>query len=114
MSQHACSERELQGERAEARALWMSGSATLSIVGDPPHTDPATEPPLAWLDFRALGMSVPELSRWLYTSARVALRPSHWVGREGPGFARMNVAARPDVIADAADRIRRAVDTLNA
>ena len=64
---------------------------------------------LAWLDFRRLGMDVPELAEWLASSARLALSPGHWFGREGAGFARMTVAALPEQIQEAIDRLTRAV-----
>jgi cystathionine beta-lyase len=60
---------------------------------------------LAWLDFRELGMDVPELARWLPTQAHLALSPGHWFGREGAGFARMTIAAQSSVIADAIERL---------
>ncbi|MEN8040238.1 MAG: aminotransferase class I/II-fold pyridoxal phosphate-dependent enzyme [Actinomycetota bacterium] len=63
---------------------------------------------LAWLDFRDLGMDVPELSRWLPNEAGLALSPGHWFGREGAGFARMTVAAPSDVITEAARRLTAA------
>lgn len=64
---------------------------------------------LAWLDFRALGLGVPELANWLATSARLALSPGHWFGREGAGFARMTLAAPTEQISDALERLHRAV-----
>lgn len=64
---------------------------------------------LAWLDFRQLGMDVPELTRWLPDKAGLALSPGHWFGREGAGFARMTVAAKPEVISEAIDRLADAV-----
>ena len=64
---------------------------------------------LAWLDFRALGMDVPELAAWLAGSARLALSPGHWFGREGAGFARMSIAAPSDRITEAIERLTRAV-----
>ncbi len=60
---------------------------------------------LAWLDFRALGMDVPELAKWLPSEAGLALSPGHWFGREGAGFARMTVAVEPEIIDDAIDRL---------
>jgi cystathionine beta-lyase len=60
---------------------------------------------LAWLDFRELGMDVPQLAEWLSAEARLALSPGHWFGREGAGFARMTIAAPTEVIADAIDRL---------
>lgn len=52
---------------------------------------------LAWLDFRRLGLDVPELARWLAASG-LALSPGHWFGREGAGFARMSIAAEAEAI----------------
>ncbi len=64
---------------------------------------------LAWLDFRALGLDVPELADWLARSARLALSPGHWFGREGAGFARMTVAAPTRYIEDAIARLHAAL-----
>jgi len=69
---------------------------------------------LAWLDFRALGMSVRELAEWLPAEAGLALSPGHWFGREGAGFARMTIAVEPAVIEDAAKRLVRARADLGA
>lgn len=55
---------------------------------------------LAWLDFRKLGLDVPELARWLAASG-LALSPGHWFGREGAGFARMSIAVDPTTIDEA-------------
>jgi cystathionine beta-lyase len=67
---------------------------------------------LAWLDLRALDMDVPELARWLASSAHLALSPGHWFGREGAGFARMTIAAPSAVIEEAIERLNRAVGAL--
>jgi cysteine-S-conjugate beta-lyase len=64
---------------------------------------------LAWLDLRQLGMDVPELASWLAGSARLALSPGHWFGREGAGFARMTIAASTERMLDAIDRLTSAV-----
>ena len=64
---------------------------------------------LAWLDFSELGMDVPELARWLAESARLALSPGHWFGREGAGFARMTIATPTDQIEEAIARLHHAV-----
>ena len=63
---------------------------------------------LAWLDLRALGLDVPEIPRWLASSAGLALSPGHWFGREGAGFARMTVASPTDTIERAAEQLRSA------
>jgi cystathionine beta-lyase len=65
---------------------------------------------LAWLDFRQLGMVVPELSSWLVEEAHLALSPGHWFGREGAGFARMTIAVTEDVLDEAIARIALAVE----
>jgi cystathionine beta-lyase len=64
---------------------------------------------LAWLDLRALEMGVPDLAEWLTSSARLALSPGHWFGREGAGFARMTIAAPTARIEEAIARLARAV-----
>jgi len=64
---------------------------------------------LAWIDFRGLGMDVPELSQWLPQQAHLALSPGHWFGREGAGFARMSIAVESPVIDEAIQRITTAV-----
>ena len=64
---------------------------------------------LAWLDFRKLGLDVPELATWLAADAHLALSPGHWFGREGAGFARMTVAAPTPRIDEAIARLTRAV-----
>lgn len=63
---------------------------------------------LAWVDFRKLGLDVPELAEWLVSKARLALSPGHWFGREGAGFARLTVATQPSVIEEAVERINAA------
>lgn len=65
---------------------------------------------LAWLDFRQLGMDVPELAAWLAREAGLALSPGHWFGREGAGFARMTIAVPTGWIEEAVARLHRAVD----
>jgi cystathionine beta-lyase len=64
---------------------------------------------LAWIDFRGLRMTVPDLSRWLPQQAHLALSPGHWFGREGAGFARMSIAVESHVIDEAIQRISTAV-----
>ena len=64
---------------------------------------------LAWIDFRGLGLDVPELTKWLPEKARLALSPGHWFGREGAGFARMSIAVESPVIDEAIERITVAI-----
>lgn len=65
---------------------------------------------LAWLDFRPLGLDVPELAEWL-TAAGLALSPGHWFGREGAGFARMTIAVPQATIRTALGRLASAIDS---
>ena len=64
---------------------------------------------LAWIDFRSLGLDVPELAKWL-AKAGLALSPGHWFGREGAGFARMTIAVPENTIAEAIDLLDGATD----
>ena len=64
---------------------------------------------LAWLDFRALDIDVPELADWLSAEAGLALSPGHWFGREGAGFARMTVAVPTATVETALERLGAAV-----
>jgi cystathionine beta-lyase len=64
---------------------------------------------LAWLDLRQLGLEVPALAEWLASSARLALSPGHWFGRQGAGFARMTVAVPTSQIEEAIDRLTAAL-----
>lgn len=51
-----------------------------------------------WLDFRDYGLDVTELRRVLAGDAGVGLNPGYGYGREGAGFARMNIACPRSVI----------------
>ena len=64
---------------------------------------------LAWLDFRGLGLDVPDLGRWL-VDAGLAVSPGHWFGREGAGFARMTIAVDRPILIEAVERLTHAVD----
>jgi cystathionine beta-lyase len=63
---------------------------------------------LAWLDFSALGWG-DDPSKRILDDARVALVRGLDFGRQGAGFARLNVACSPDVLTDAIERIARIV-----
>lgn len=76
---------------------------------DPVRIIPPQGTYLAWIDFRGLGMDVPELTQWLPQQAHLALSPGHWFGREGAGFARMSIAVESSVIEEAIQRITTAI-----
>jgi cystathionine beta-lyase len=62
---------------------------------------------LAWLDFRALGWGEDPSIRSL-EKGRVALSSGPMFGAQGAGFARLNFACSPEVLAEAVDRLARA------
>ena len=62
---------------------------------------------LAWLDLSALGWGDDPAARVL-ADARVALTSGPDFGRQGAGFARLNLACSPEVLTEAVDRIARA------
>ncbi|MBB6033874.1 cystathionine beta-lyase [Phytomonospora endophytica] len=63
---------------------------------------------LAWLDFRALGLG-DDPAEVLREKGRVALVPGLDFGAEGAGFARLNLATSPAILAEGVDRIVKAV-----
>jgi cystathionine beta-lyase len=65
---------------------------------------------LVWLDLRELGLDAKELQRFLAQEARLALNPGHWFGREGAGFARMNIASPKSTLLEAMSRLAKAVN----
>jgi cystathionine beta-lyase len=64
---------------------------------------------LAWIDFRALGMDDAELARFLTRDAKVWLDEGTKFGNGGSGFMRMNFACPRAYIAEALDRIEKAI-----
>ncbi len=67
---------------------------------------------LAWLDFRALGLDAKQLEHFLSSEARIAVNPGHWFGREGAGFARVNIACPRSVLQAALKQLDMAVKNL--
>lgn len=67
---------------------------------------------LLWLDFRELGLEIKQLEAFLIHEARMALNPGHWFGREGAGFARINIACSRSILRAALDQLERAVDKM--
>ena len=61
---------------------------------------------LAWLDMRALGWGEDPAATAL-REARVALSSGPGFGKQGNGFARMNLGCHPDLIVEAVDRLAR-------
>jgi cystathionine beta-lyase len=65
---------------------------------------------LVWLDFRELGLEAKELERFLAQKARLALNSGHWFGREGAGYARMNIACPRSTLHEAMSRLTNAIN----
>jgi cystathionine beta-lyase len=65
---------------------------------------------LVWLDFRELGLEAKELERFLAQKARLALNSGHWFGREGAGYARMNIACPQSTLHEAMSRLTNAIN----
>ena len=65
---------------------------------------------LVWLDFRALGLDAKALAKFLAQEARLALNAGYWFGREGAGYARMNIAAPRSMLEEALARLKRAIN----
>ncbi len=68
---------------------------------------------LLWLDFRGLGLNVRQLENFLVNDARMATNPGQWFGREGLGFARINIACPRSVLNTALTQLEVATNQLN-
>jgi cystathionine beta-lyase len=64
---------------------------------------------LLWLDCRDLGLSDVKLREFFVKEAKVGMSPGTVFGKEGSGFMRLNIASPRHVIADALERIKRAL-----
>lgn len=67
---------------------------------------------LVWLDCRKLGLDKKHLERLMRDEAKVYLDEGYIFGPEGVGFERMNIACPRHLLADALERIKRAVDEM--
>ncbi|MDR3439716.1 PatB family C-S lyase, partial [Telmatospirillum sp.] len=67
---------------------------------------------LVWLDCRALGMSQPNLVKFMLEEAKVAMSDGETFGAAGRGFMRMNIGCRRATLQEALGRIERAVNAL--
>lgn len=67
---------------------------------------------LVWMDCRGLGLDNWELHGLFLDQAGVYLEDGYIFGPEGEGFQRVNIACRREVLAEALERIKDAVDSL--
>jgi cystathionine beta-lyase len=64
---------------------------------------------LLWLDCRELNMADIELRQFFIHQAKVGMNPGTVFGEGGSGFMRMNIGASRQVVAEALERIERAL-----
>ena len=67
---------------------------------------------LAWVDMRALGLSLSELQRFMREEARLAVDDGYAFGPGGEGFQRFNLATPRSLIREALERMERAIGAL--
>jgi len=68
---------------------------------------------LPWLDLRGLELDPKKLKTLLVQEGGIALTPGYWFGREGAGYARINIACPRSMLEDGLQRLERAVSTLD-
>lgn len=64
---------------------------------------------LAWLDFRRLGLDDEELEKLLKEKAGLMLNQGTMFGKDGSGFARMNIACPRSIVEEAVERLKKAL-----
>jgi len=65
---------------------------------------------LLWLDFRELGMSQPELVRFLIHDARLGLNDGTAFGTDGTGFMRINIGCPKSMLLEGLHRLEAALN----
>lgn len=68
---------------------------------------------LVWVDFRGLKLCQNEIMDMLLDKAHIAVNDGTMFGRQGEGFARLNIGCPRSVLADALNHIRNAVLSLS-
>lgn len=68
---------------------------------------------LLWLDFRKLGLSAEALDELIIHRAKLWLDGGSMFGAAGRGFQRINIACPRQILEEALNRIRKAVDYFN-
>jgi cysteine-S-conjugate beta-lyase len=90
-------------ERQHERARLLLAAALPDVV-----VTPADSGYLMWLDCRALELDGADPAETFLTRGRVALSPGLDFGREGAGFARLNVGTSGPLLLEAVRRMRAA------
>ena len=67
---------------------------------------------LAWVDFRALGLSAEVRQSMIFDKAKVFLDEGELFGPEGEGFERFNLACSRATLAEALERIKKVIEEL--
>ena len=62
-----------------------------------------------WLDFRSLGLGNKELEAFLLDKAKIWLNQGYEFGKEGGGFARLNLATQRSILEKALEQLKDAV-----
>jgi cystathionine beta-lyase len=95
----------LKGNIDELRSTLLANMPQIKLI-EPDGTF------LVWLDFRELGLDAKQLERFFTSDARMAVNPGHWFGREGAGFARINIACPRSVLRKALGQLNKAINSL--
>ncbi len=66
---------------------------------------------LLWIDFRKLGLDAVKLEKFLVKKAKLGLNNGIIFGKEGKGFARMNFGTQRDVLKEALENLKEAVNS---
>ena len=69
---------------------------------------------LLWVNFNGLGMELDELDSFLRDKAKWSITRGHSFGKEGNGFARVNIACTRTKLETALDSLELAVGRLNS
>ncbi len=67
---------------------------------------------LLWLDMRSLNMSNDELSDFCVKKAKLGLNQGHIFGAGGNGYMRINVATSKEIVIEAMNRLKTAIDSI--
>ncbi|MBU5483835.1 pyridoxal phosphate-dependent aminotransferase [Clostridium sp. MSJ-11] len=67
---------------------------------------------LAWIDFKALGMSEEKLNKFLIEEGKIVLNEGSVFGKNGEGFGRMNFACSRKILEEALNSLNKAINNI--